>query len=166
MTDTVRAELDELNRKIINLTRGIDFREGYASLSRESREKLIGLYTMAIQGGNEELLTFFELGRMYMSIGEFDAAMLVFNRAVMDDPTFTMGWLHLSECYHVQGLIDQTIGVLQNASRKADYPGPVHHRLMELYIMSGDSAAALRESMLARKHGMAVDSVLLKQLER
>jgi hypothetical protein len=163
--DTVNLTVDRLNQNILRHTRDIDFREGYRSLSCESLEKLSAYYQLAMTRENISSVSRLELGKMFMAMDDYTSAISALRPIVDNDSTYTDAWILLSICHTELGRPDRAIEQLNGVLAKADRPGLVHYRLMELYLVTGDSANARQEAAQARKHGIAVDSVLLNKLQ-
>jgi tetratricopeptide (TPR) repeat protein len=162
--DTLMLELDGVNRRIIRLTRDIDFKKGYASLGRKQLAQLIELYERITAAGKRESMTLSELGAMYQALGQPDLAQSAFRDAVAADSSFTMAWLRSAGCLQENGQVSEAIAVLEQALTRADDPGLVHQRLARLCLEAGRQEQAAQHARAARAAGVAVDSSLWRQL--
>jgi hypothetical protein len=162
--DTISVTLDQINTRILQLTRDVDFRRGYESLLPEQLAELAGLYGQAATG-NDATTTLVTLGTIYRLLSQPEAAMVILREVVRQDSSFTDAWLQLGRCYTQSGHPDSALALLDRASSHADDPGPVYLELAWLYLGQGDKDNARRCAGLAEKQDIRIDSALARKLE-
>ena len=162
--DTISVTLDQLNSRILQLTRDVDFKRGYESLPAEKLEELAGLYGQAT-AGNDVTTILVTLGTIFRLLAQPEAAMVILREVIRQDSSFTDAWLELGRCYMQSGRHDSALTLYDSACGHADDPGAVYLELARLYLGRGDKENARRCAGLAEKQGTRIDSALAEQLE-
>ncbi len=159
-------ELDPINRAIIGLTRNIDFRRGYASLSRSSLENLVELYRQAIaeSGGDMTVLT--NLADVYRALGRYDTALDIYRGILGIDSTGIRTWLNIAECYFDEDLVDSAFAILDTALESTTDSGQVYYRMAEFHFKLGEYDTAYRYASRAAWRGIAVDSGFMAEIKK
>jgi tetratricopeptide (TPR) repeat protein len=162
--DTINLRLDPLNRQIIRLTNDIDFKKGYSSLDASTLTKLTTLYEQALEMGNNDVTTFYELASLYLEMAEYDKALAISGCAVKKDSTFTEAWLQMGQSFSRRGTPRVAISILKSSLNHADRKGRIYEQLVRLYFDSHDLENAYHNAVLAEKHGIIIDSSLWKKI--
>lgn len=158
--------LDPLNTRIVKITRDIDFKEGYQSLSETKLIGLSQLYEKAIDKGNLEIPTFLELASMYTLLEEHEKAIELYRRIVEREPADTHSWLMMGDCYHRMEKPRLTIEVFEEALGHAERKDLLYGKLAVLYFNEGLYQNSYNNAGLARDNGAYIDPALWKELKR
>ncbi|MDD1725225.1 MAG: diadenylate cyclase [Methanospirillum sp.] len=58
-------------------------------------------------GNNETAETYYQWGKAYEDIGNYDAALAEYEKAIARDPYYTDAWYHRAVCYEKKGMYDE-----------------------------------------------------------
>ncbi len=161
----VMLDLDPLNRRIVQLTRDIDFEVGYESLDPHTLETIADLYLQAIENGNRDILLLYNLGEIYTLLGQYDSGKLIYGTLLKIDSTSTRSWLGLADNY-IQGT--DTASAISILERSLDHDvdsGSIWHRMARIYYDLGDYEQAYDYATRAAWQGFAIDSIFRRRLE-
>jgi len=62
--------------------------------------------TSIVTGNNESAETYFQWGRAYADVGNCEAALIEFEKAIAREPYYADAWYHRALCYEKQGMFD------------------------------------------------------------
>jgi len=161
----VMLDLDPLNRRIVRLTRDIDFGTGFESLDRQSLETLAGLYLYAIDNGNRDMAVLFDLGEIYAVLGQYGSAILIYEKLLEIDSTLSRTWMALADVYLRSHYPDSALMLLEESLDHAEDIGRVLYRMARLYFERGDYDTAYDYAARAAWQGIEVDTVFRRLLE-
>lgn len=121
-------------------------------------DRAIGLAQRAIDGSAEEppsestAFYHFQLGELYRSRGDEEAAMAAYERALEDLPGYVPASAGLSRMYEAIGRRDDAIALLERATEQIPQPEMVA-ALGDLYALAGDAVAAEQAYRLVERIG-------------
>ncbi|MEE9442534.1 MAG: tetratricopeptide repeat protein [candidate division Zixibacteria bacterium] len=162
----IKVALDPLNEAIIKITRDIDFKKGYLSLSKNDLEKLARLYKRATQTGNQEIPTYLELGTIYSELENFKEAIRAFRQAVRQDQSLAYGWERIGDCYRMQGDIEKAIITFEDALSKIKEKGIFYSKLAVLHFNSKNFEKSYNSAVNAESYGAEIDPRMWEEFER
>lgn len=163
--DTIKPELDEINRRIIRLTHLIDFDEKYGSLNLAQLKRLCSLYESAIKHGNREIATYLELGDIYKVTGNYDKAITQFWKAAKLSPEMLYAWLQIGECHDKKGEGLKKIKVYEQAVKKVRQKDILYGELAALHFNAGNYHKSDFNARMARQYGANIDPNLWKMIK-
>lgn len=165
LNDTNNLFIDSLNSKIIDLTRDVDFTQGYSSLGYARLLKLARLYEQAIEEDKKDITAPTELGAIYLALKDYDRAIAAYQMIIDVEPTWTYSWIQMAYCYCQEKRFEEATAVLEKATGKVSDKGPIYNRLAVLYYNLKDYRNSLRYAELARQYGDDVGADLWKYLK-
>ncbi|MCP4569760.1 MAG: tetratricopeptide repeat protein [FCB group bacterium] len=165
MEGDIKLKLDPLNRRILDLTREIDFKKGYSSLRADDIVRLAHLYERAISTGNNEIPTYLELGSMYMTLGQFEQAIEPFQQVIEINQSMEYAWLSWGDCYYKLDDSETAIDIFNKALNSVEEKGQFYHRLSVLHYNRGEYNKSYQCALDADRHGFPVKSDLWARLQ-
>lgn len=155
--DTIRPELDEINKRITRLTHLINFKEKYGSLNADQLNRLASLYESAVKHGNHEIATYLELGDIYKATDSYDDAIKQFWKAAQLAPDMLYVWLQIGECHDKKGELDKKIKVYEEAVKKVREKDILYGELAALHYNAGNYRKSDFNARMAKQHGAKID---------
>lgn len=162
----VVVELDPLNRGIVEITGGIDFKKGYSSLTGDQLARLSELYEQALKTDNQEIPTFLEMGAIYRERGLYEEAIDIFTQVVRRDQFSAYAWAELGDCYRLQGRADKAMETFEKAAQRTEDKGVFYLRLAILHFQAGEYRKSYDQAVLALHHGVRIDPTLIEGLRQ
>lgn len=163
--DTIKPELDEINKRITRLTHQIDFESKYSSLNRSQLQRLSSLYESAIRHGNHEIATYLELGDIYIATGSHDDAIKQFWKAVQIAPDMLYAWLQIGACHDKKGEINKKIKAYEQAVKQVREKDILYGELAALHFNAGNYRKSDFNARMARQYGAKIDPRMLEMIK-
>jgi len=165
MGDTNNLFIDDLNSKILDLTRDVDFAQGYSSLGYARLLKLARLYEQAMGEEKKDVTAPTELGSIYLTLQDYAHAIAAYQMVIEMEPTWTYPWVQMAYCYYTEKRLKEAVAVLEKAVNKVGDKGLIYNRLAVLYYNLKDYRNSLRYAELAQQNGADVDPDLWNGLK-
>ncbi len=130
----IPARFDPVNREIIQVTRGIDFRKGSDALDQKSIEFLLQSYLKLIDTG-QSFEFYYALGNLYLKSGQGEEARQTWLKAVeLDDNSASIHYDFGVLCYEL-GRYDEAVSHLTRAAGLYSNPNQSYYKASALHMI-------------------------------